>query len=421
MATIRAAGIRSFAQVVHGLGADPSPFVHAAGLDVAVLDHDDVPIADWRLATLLERAARDLDCADLGLRMAARHDLDTLGPLAGMLANSATGADALAAAERYLAVHADALHVDLTGDPLGEPGVVALRYRGNHTGKPPVQALDAGIGFLHRALCLLLGDDYGLLGVHLAYRPAANPGCYHRHFGAPVTFGTPESLLRVPAGLLARPVAGAQETQRVKAEAVLRTLLPEPDHVVGRIRAAVDESLPGPVPMDAVAHRLVMHPRTLQRRLAEHGTTYAHIVDNVRRDRARRYLTETRLPFHDVSARIGFAEQATFSRACHRWWGVPPRCVRRPAPDCRAESSFREMTRARSRHDGVAHRRAHHRRRDLRHRRRLPDRRALPGTELHDRRGPRPARRHVGPVPLSGRAVRLGHLHAGVPVPAVDR
>jgi AraC-like DNA-binding protein len=329
MATVRAGGIRSFADVVRELGADPEPIVRAAGLDLAVLDHDDLPIEQSRLATLLQLAADELDCPDFGLRMAARHGLDTLGPLAVMLANCRTGADALAATQRYLTVHSDALHVDLITDPDGEPGVIALRYRGHPGGPPPVQAMDAGIGFLHRALCLLLGDDYGLHDVRLSYHPAADPGCYRRFYRAPVRFGDPSSLLRVPEELLARPVAGAHEDLRARAEAYLRTLLPDVDDMTGRIRTVVDGMLVfGAVPMAAVARALALHPRTLQRRLAAQGTTFAHIVDNIRRDRARHYLTETTMPFGDVSARLGFAEQATFSRACHRWWGVPPRRVR---------------------------------------------------------------------------------------------
>ncbi|MEU4163477.1 AraC family transcriptional regulator ligand-binding domain-containing protein [Actinoplanes sp. NPDC026670] len=410
MATVRAAGIRGFAEVVRELGADPLPFVRAAGLDPAVLDHDDLPIEQSRLSTLLQSAAAGLNCPDLGLRMAARHGLDTLGPLAVMLANCRTGADALATTQRYLTVHSDALHVDQIPDPDGVPGAIALRYRGHPPGPPPVQATDAGIGFLHRALCLLFAapdapdaalraDDaagagsygYGLLDVRLSYYPAEYPspdrssdrfsdrfsgrssdrspdrssdrspvrssegspvcssgrasdrtpvhdpdpssvagaGCYERFYRAPVRFGEPESLLRVPEALLARPISGAHEDLRIRAEAYLRTLLPDVDDMTGQIRTVIDGMLVfGAVPMEAVARALSLHPRTLQRRLAAQGTTFAHIVDNIRRDRARQYLTETTMPFGDVSSRLGFAEQATFSRACHRWWGVPPRRVR---------------------------------------------------------------------------------------------
>ncbi|BEL05110.1 AraC family transcriptional regulator [Actinoplanes sichuanensis] len=329
MATVRAAGIRGFAEVIRELGADPVVFVRAAGLDPAVLDHDDLPIEQSRLATLLQVAAADLNCPDLGLRMAARHGLDTLGPLAVLLANCRTGADALATTQRYLTIHSDALHVDQIPDPDSRPGTIALRYRGHPPGPPPVQAMDAGIGFLHRALCLLFGGDYGLLEVRLSYRPTADAGRYRDFYRVPVRFGRPESLLRVPETLLARPITGAHEDLRVRAEAYLRTLLPDVDDMTGRIRTVIDGMLVfGAVPMEAVARTLALHPRTLQRRLAAQGTTFAHIVDNIRRDRARHYLTETTMPFGDVSARLGFAEQATFSRACHRWWGVPPRRVR---------------------------------------------------------------------------------------------
>lgn len=324
MATIRAAGIGGFAEVVRELGADPRPLVRAAGLDVAVLDHDEVPIAERRLAGLLEHAAVALDCPDFGLRMAGRHGLGTLGPLAVMLANCRTGADALAATQRYLNVHADSLRVDLVADPDGRDGVVALRYRGEVGG---VQALDAGIGFLHRALGLLFGDEYGLLDVLLPYAGATD--FHQRFYGAPVRFGADHALLRVRAELLERPVVGAREELRGPAEAYLRTLSPSDDDVTGHIRTVINDLLVfGSSSMETVARALVVHPRTLQRRLAEQGTTYAHLLDNLRRDRARHYLTETRMPFRDVSARLGFAEQATFSRACHRWWGVPPRRVR---------------------------------------------------------------------------------------------
>ena len=44
----------------------------------------------------------------------------------------------------------------------------------------------------------------------------------------------------------------------------------------------------------------------------------------------------------------------------------------------------------------------------------------LPHKTLRDLRGARRDRRHVGPVPLPGRALGLGHVHARLPVPAVD-
>ena len=66
-------------------------------------------------------------------------------------------------------------------------------------------------------------------------------------------------------------------------------------------------------------------------------------------------------------------------------------------------------------------RRPDRRRRPLRHRRRLPPAAALPGQALRDPRGARRDRRHLGPVPLPRRPLRLRHVHARLLVPAVDR
>ena len=59
--------------------------------------------------------------------------------------------------------------------------------------------------------------------------------------------------------------------------------------------------------------------------------------------------------------------------------------------------------------------------RHLRHRRGVPPADAVPRAQLRHRRGARRPRRDLGPVPLSGRALRLRHAHARLFVPSVDR
>ena len=68
-----------------------------------------------------------------------------------------------------------------------------------------------------------------------------------------------------------------------------------------------------------------------------------------------------------------------------------------------------------------ARRRPHRRRRHLRHRRGATTcRPSCPDKTLRDPRGARRDRRHLGPVPLPGHPLGLGHVHARLPVPAVD-
>jgi AraC-like DNA-binding protein len=68
-----------------------------------------------------------------------------------------------------------------------------------------------------------------------------------------------------------------------------------------------------------------MSPRTLQRRLEQLGTSYQRLLDDVRRDTARRLLVDTDLDAGEVAFFLGFEELNSFTRAFHAWEGVTPK------------------------------------------------------------------------------------------------
>ncbi|MFI8994623.1 AraC family transcriptional regulator [Streptomyces sp. NPDC053542] len=331
MSVIRSAGLRGFRATVAELGGDAEEYATAAGLPVAALDADDLLVDDQAVTRVLELAAAGLDRPDLGLRVAARQDFGMLGALALAIQHSPTVADALECTSRYLFVHAQALSLTLEPDPYDAPGIAALRY-GPHPGlAAPVQGTDLGLGFLHRAIQFLVDGPYGLRTVELPYRPAAPLATYEEFFGAPVRVARPAALLRVPKSLGDRPLAGGDEHLRRLALAFLAEQAPdERADIVLRVRGAVQQSL-GTTPPDigAVARLLSVHPRTLQRRLRAEGTTYAAILDDVRRQAARHYLTGTAIPMTQIAALLGLSEQSALTRCCRRWWGLSPTGVRR--------------------------------------------------------------------------------------------
>jgi AraC-like DNA-binding protein len=77
-----------------------------------------------------------------------------------------------------------------------------------------------------------------------------------------------------------------------------------------------------------VATALAMHPRTLQRRLHDAGTTFEAIKDEVRRDLAERYLAHPDVPLTQVTALLDYSEQSALTRSCRRWFHATPRSVR---------------------------------------------------------------------------------------------
>ena len=333
MSVIRSAGLRGFREVVTELGGRPEQYADAAGLPVEALDADDLLVPDLAVAEVLEVAARELDRPDLGLLVAARQDLGMLGALALAIQNSPTLADALECTSRYLFVHARSLEVSLVPDPYGNRGVAALRYGLEAGDLAPVQGTDLGLGFLHRAIESLVGERYGLRTVELPYRPPAPLSVYEAFFGVPVRVRRPSAMLRVPSDLAGRPVTGGDPSIRRLALAFLDQQAAESGpNLVPKVRGAVQQSLgTARADIDSVARLLTLHPRTLQRRLAEEGTTFAAILDEVRQQLARHYLTSTDMPLSQVAGLLGLSEQSALTRCCRRWWNAAPTAVRKEA------------------------------------------------------------------------------------------
>lgn len=74
---------------------------------------------------------------------------------------------------------------------------------------------------------------------------------------------------------------------------------------------------------------LGLSPRSLQRRLAEIGTTYEELVDGWRRGKAKAMLSSPASRTDEVAACLGYADASHFIRAFRRWEGLSPTEFRR--------------------------------------------------------------------------------------------
>ncbi|MDQ4489283.1 AraC family transcriptional regulator [Sinomonas sp. ASV486] len=327
MSYLRSASLRGFRTIATAFGGDADSLAARSGLPPRCLDLDDMLIPATRTAAMLELAADELECPDLGLRMAKLQSVSVLGPLAIAMTNSPSIGGALDSLARYLSVHSRVLTLSLRENPDG----TAIFYGPAGAGGP-VQAIDLGLGFIHRTITFLNRGRYGLLGVELPYVPAAPLETVEAFFGAPVRVGGVESaaVLRLPADLPGRALVGVNETLRQLAVAFLDEQSSGQGHdVVPRVQTAVRESLgTGKVELAGVARLMFMHPRTLQRQLAAAGVTFGGVVDDARRETALRLLMSTSVSLGQIAAMVGFTDQPSFTRAARRWWDAPPSQVR---------------------------------------------------------------------------------------------
>lgn len=80
--------------------------------------------------------------------------------------------------------------------------------------------------------------------------------------------------------------------------------------------------------IEDAADAIHMTKRTMIRKLKEEGTSYQHLKDLVRRDRAIQLLTQQALTVGEVAEKIGFSDSAVFARAFKSWTGLSPRQYR---------------------------------------------------------------------------------------------
>jgi AraC-like DNA-binding protein len=93
-------------------------------------------------------------------------------------------------------------------------------------------------------------------------------------------------------------------------------------HEVAKLLASLLEV--GPLDLPTIAKRQHLSPRTLQRRLAEEGTTFQKILESLRRDLCLRHLKSARDPLSEIAYLAGFADASSFNRAVRRWTGQTP-------------------------------------------------------------------------------------------------
>jgi len=92
--------------------------------------------------------------------------------------------------------------------------------------------------------------------------------------------------------------------------------------VSARVRAAIGERIGAPLSVDALAKAVTMSRRSLERALAEEGTSAAALIEDERKQRALAWLPA--LTVDEVAARLGYSDARAFARAFKRWTGVAP-------------------------------------------------------------------------------------------------
>ncbi len=324
---MRAGTTTGVLEAVAAGGGRPERVLAAAGLTPADLADPDTMIPSERVLVLFDAAAAELGDDAFGLHIGEAYDFGAIGTVAYAVLNAPSVGTALANFERYgrthwqggrLALELDGAEARLSHD-VGAPG----RDRARHYAEG---AAVVAVNLVRR----LVGTDWRPRQVLFAHPRPARTSEHGRILGVPIRFAAPVSVAVIFAAAdLERPVPAADRrllpiVQRHLDERLAST--PEAGDWLASVRESIALGVcDGPPSIEAVAERLALSVRTLQRRLGAHGFVFKRMVDDVRRDLALRYLADGKNDLTEIAFLVGYSELSAFDRAFRRWTGSTPR------------------------------------------------------------------------------------------------
>lgn len=325
--------VRLLVEFGHDQGMSAATLLRGTDLSLSQLSDPNVQVsASAELRVISNLLQSSLLPETLGFQAGLRYTFSTYGLWGFGLISSATLADAMTLALRFLPLTYAFTLISYHQD--GELGVLSF-------GEPELKdelkrflvARDVAAAYV--LMRELAGSDFVLerltfrnsLPGHakLTISPDSFGGA-HPRFGAglnSIAFKLKFLERQLPqanpvtASMCAQQCSNLLEQRRVKTG------------TAGIVRKYL--GIAGSVPPDQVSMAKLMNTseRTLKRRLSEEGTSFRALLMEVRYAMAKELLESNQLCMSEIAERLGFSDSSSFSQAFKRWHGCAPQSYRK--------------------------------------------------------------------------------------------
>ena len=310
-------------------GVEVELLLRKAGLTRHQIDNRGARLNVKSQIKFLELAATTLKDEFLGFHLAQTFDLRLMGLFYYVLASSETLEEALRRGARYSAIVNEG---------------IALKYR---------QGRDIGVRFeyvgvarhldrhqIEGSMVTLLRTCRQLTNRHLpsarvsfTHRRSGDTSEFNTFFGSDVTFGAAVDELAFSRSSKHLPVVGADphlnELLTKYCDQALATRATSWNSFRSSVENAIALLLPhGNARSGEIARKLGVSRRTLARRLASEGVTFAGILQSLKSDLAQRHLADESLSISEIAWLLGYQDTSAFTHAFKRWTGSAPRTLR---------------------------------------------------------------------------------------------
>jgi AraC-like DNA-binding protein len=295
----------------------------AADLTPEIVADADARVSPAQFCVAWAEAVRWRRDSALALAIADETPPGAFGVVEYVCRSAATLGEALAQWVRFLGILDDAVDVALV-----EEGDRASLRVVRESEAPAPASHELCFALVVRNARLLLEGSFRVGEVRFSHRADPEHAARHRvFFDAPVAFGAKTTELVFARNLLATPLTTADPnllTVLLSAAEDKRVATREHPPLTDQVRRALRAALSSEAAqLEAIAKRLGMTGRSLQRRLKDEGTSFQATRDEMRRELADAYLGQG-MSFAEISFLLGFSEPSAFFRAFKRWTGLTP-------------------------------------------------------------------------------------------------
>lgn len=319
---------RELPAFTEAMGVDIAPIAEAIGIDCDDFRDLDSTISLNRFCRLFEVLATITGDPAFGLKYAQAYVHGGVGAFEYGLMHAPTLRDSFEFFVRFAGLRIDLAYLGFEADR--RFGRIEWSYSPLIVQRE--QYVDFAMGSNVRHLNHFLGPERQVQEAHLERRDPIAAAPYRKFISPTVIFNAPINAVVVRADELG--VANRFGDERLfelmsrQCESMLRQRTFNPDIVLRLKEEILSFLAEGHITIGFIARRLAMSERSLQRRLADRGTTFHDLLDETRREYSDRLLRETTLPLAEIGYRLGFSAPSAYSRSAQRWYGKSPSAVR---------------------------------------------------------------------------------------------
>jgi AraC-like DNA-binding protein len=312
-------------------GLEVGPLLRKAGLTPQLVDDSAVRLSVKSQIAFLNLVASSLGDDLLGFHLAQDFDLREIGMLYYVMASSDTLGDALQRAARYGKMVNEGMQLKYQEN---EWLNFAFEYIGvaRHQDRHQIEFFMVAIIRLVRHLS---GFNLFPERVNLMHHRDRFHLPFKKFFGCEVAFGSGRDEIAFASTIRPAPLSSADSYLNALLIAQCeqsRASRLRPAELRISVENEIVPLLPhGNAQAPAIARRLGMSQRTLARRLASEGSSFTAVLDELRRDLAKHYLSEAGVPITTIAWLLGYQEVSAFTHAFKRWTGKTPKQARMAA------------------------------------------------------------------------------------------